>query len=306
MAIARVTTWIAGQILTAAALNAEFDNLLTNALALVSPLTGSLDFNFQQALNHKLEVQTATQGVVTAGRIYWQSSEGTIHVDTGTVIGRTPVITKLERGDVVIANAPTVSGATTYTQLRLGSAYSMMGVNAAGTQPRYRDLVAGSGIGITFADAALTFTAGVGGSVSVAGTLASPGGSTYTRTTASFADVDATNLKASVTVPVGAKFLFVMASFGITASNAIQTGGLVQILAAGTAVGACVFTSAGQAAAPVFTTYGVVANPTSGAQTIALQFRGDGANAFVILDPTTEGLNTVTQRRVKMLYLVTT
>lgn len=45
MALGRVTTWAAGNVLTAAALNAEFDNLLNNSLSLISPLTGTLDFN---------------------------------------------------------------------------------------------------------------------------------------------------------------------------------------------------------------------------------------------------------------------
>ena len=42
MALSRVTTWTAGQVLTAAALNAEFDNILNNALTLISPLTATL------------------------------------------------------------------------------------------------------------------------------------------------------------------------------------------------------------------------------------------------------------------------
>lgn len=42
MAISRVTTWSAGQVLTAAALNAEFDNILNNALSLVSPWTANM------------------------------------------------------------------------------------------------------------------------------------------------------------------------------------------------------------------------------------------------------------------------
>lgn len=45
MALGRVTTWAAGNTLTAAALNQEFNNVLDNALNLISPLTGNLDFN---------------------------------------------------------------------------------------------------------------------------------------------------------------------------------------------------------------------------------------------------------------------
>ena len=45
MAIGRVKTWIAGEVLTAADLNAEFNNILNNALSLISPITGTLDLN---------------------------------------------------------------------------------------------------------------------------------------------------------------------------------------------------------------------------------------------------------------------
>lgn len=45
MALARSKTWIAGEILTASDLNAEFNNILNNAISLISPLTAALDFN---------------------------------------------------------------------------------------------------------------------------------------------------------------------------------------------------------------------------------------------------------------------
>lgn len=42
MALSRLKTWIS-EVLTAADLNAEFNNILNNALTLISPLTGALD-----------------------------------------------------------------------------------------------------------------------------------------------------------------------------------------------------------------------------------------------------------------------
>ena len=71
MAISRVKTWIVGDILTAADLNAEFNNVINNALSLVSPLTGILNVNNQQLTNLKLEVQAATQAASVAGRTYY-------------------------------------------------------------------------------------------------------------------------------------------------------------------------------------------------------------------------------------------
>lgn len=42
MALSRVTVWSSGQVLTASALNGEFDNILSNAMSLISPLTANL------------------------------------------------------------------------------------------------------------------------------------------------------------------------------------------------------------------------------------------------------------------------
>jgi hypothetical protein len=45
MALSRVTNWTSGQTLTADALNAEFNNIINNAMTLVSPWTGPMDMN---------------------------------------------------------------------------------------------------------------------------------------------------------------------------------------------------------------------------------------------------------------------
>lgn len=43
MALARVKTWVSGEVLLASDLNSEFNNLLNNSLTLISPLTASLN-----------------------------------------------------------------------------------------------------------------------------------------------------------------------------------------------------------------------------------------------------------------------
>lgn len=45
MALSRVKTWIAAEVLNASDLNAEFDNILNNAISLISPVTAALDMN---------------------------------------------------------------------------------------------------------------------------------------------------------------------------------------------------------------------------------------------------------------------
>jgi hypothetical protein len=45
VALARVKSWSAGEVLTASDLNAEFNSILNNATSLISPLTAALDMN---------------------------------------------------------------------------------------------------------------------------------------------------------------------------------------------------------------------------------------------------------------------
>ena len=52
MALSRLKTWIAGEVLAASDLNSEFNNILTNALTLISPLTGSLNAGGYKITNY--------------------------------------------------------------------------------------------------------------------------------------------------------------------------------------------------------------------------------------------------------------
>jgi hypothetical protein len=126
MALSRVKTWIAGEVLTASDLNNEFNNVLNNALALISPLTGNLDFNNNKATNFRFEVQSATQAASQQGRAYYQSTEASLHIDSGSVILRVPAIAGLQAGDLIGAINPTgVSGATLYSRIQLGTGLSL-------------------------------------------------------------------------------------------------------------------------------------------------------------------------------------
>jgi hypothetical protein len=50
MALTRVKTWIADEELTASTLNAEFDNIINNAVSLISPVTSALDLDGNQLI----------------------------------------------------------------------------------------------------------------------------------------------------------------------------------------------------------------------------------------------------------------
>jgi len=62
MALGRVTVWNSGQVLTAAAQNGEFNNILNNPIALISPTTGAINFNLQTHTNLLPSALTGTSG----------------------------------------------------------------------------------------------------------------------------------------------------------------------------------------------------------------------------------------------------
>ena len=105
MAVSRVTVWNAGDTLTAAALNGEINNLIDNALSMISPLTGNLNANLKQITNLLLETQASSQTAATEGRVYYQTTEDQVHVDDGTNIRRVPTIASVTRGDMIRAGA---------------------------------------------------------------------------------------------------------------------------------------------------------------------------------------------------------
>lgn len=75
MAISRITTWADGQALTAGDLNAEFNNILNNALTLISPLTGSLDFNNIAPSNFRVPSQAGFSTSIQPGLLYLSSGD---------------------------------------------------------------------------------------------------------------------------------------------------------------------------------------------------------------------------------------
>lgn len=70
MALARLTVWSASQVLTASALNGEFNNILNSALSLISPLTSNLDFGGFRLI-------TLATGTVSSPAIQYTSDTNT-------------------------------------------------------------------------------------------------------------------------------------------------------------------------------------------------------------------------------------
>ena len=84
MALSRVTTWAANDVLTAAALNAEFDNILNNAASFFSPLTGSLSFGgFDATSVDEIHLSDASASASAIGRLRRNATNLTWHDGTG-------------------------------------------------------------------------------------------------------------------------------------------------------------------------------------------------------------------------------
>lgn len=75
---------------------------------------------YVQANSLVLENFAATQSATITGRAYWHTAERGVHISSGTLIGRIPVLTELQAGDLIIAaNASGGnSGATTYARVQ--------------------------------------------------------------------------------------------------------------------------------------------------------------------------------------------
>ncbi len=82
MSLARVKTWSLGDILTAADLNAEVDNLLNNAMAMISPATANLNMNSHLLVNG---IYQHTPVTFTAQDITPDVSGGTIFKTANTL-----------------------------------------------------------------------------------------------------------------------------------------------------------------------------------------------------------------------------
>jgi hypothetical protein len=88
MTLTRIKSWIPGEILTAADLNAEFNNLLGNPTTLISPLQAALDFNNHRSYNFVLEhtVADPPPSPASEGRLFYDAVTDQVKVDTGTAI----------------------------------------------------------------------------------------------------------------------------------------------------------------------------------------------------------------------------
>ena len=92
----------------------------------------------------------ATQSSVQAGRAYWHTIEGALHIDAGTLIARVPAMQGVMAGDLIQAAA--VDGATSYTRLPASGEASLLRIKnaapvymAVGAASQYLKVATGGG-----------------------------------------------------------------------------------------------------------------------------------------------------------------
>lgn len=104
MSLSRVKVWVAGEVLTAADLNGEFNNILTNPMALITPLI--------------LQNLATVPGVSDAGRVYFNTDKNMVEVDDGTLMRTVPtmVTTDIEDGSFIVGTVVTSTDGTVSDQ----------------------------------------------------------------------------------------------------------------------------------------------------------------------------------------------
>lgn len=120
MALSRVKTWSVGEVLTSSDLNAEFNNILNNALSLISPLTGDLAYGGNRATG------------LSAGSVSSPSLQPTGDTNTGVYFSAADTV-DIACGGVRAAQFTYVASGVNYLVLTPAAAGSGVELNAAGS-----------------------------------------------------------------------------------------------------------------------------------------------------------------------------
>lgn len=128
MALAALKTWVAAEVLTAADLNAERDNILNNALSLISPLTGSLAAGGNDLTGlDEVAFNDAAANASATRRLRANAANLTWH--DGTAAGR---MFYAGGTDVPVADGGTGAGTFTTDGVLYGAGTSAISVTAQG------------------------------------------------------------------------------------------------------------------------------------------------------------------------------
>lgn len=230
MALSRVKTWVAGDTLTAADLNAEFNNTLNNPISLISPTTGAINFNLQAHTNFVIQNLTSDPAVATTGRLYLNTATKQMSVDDGTIIRVMPTVSATASipGALVTVSS---SEAQKYQLITPGTSGQVLTLTSSGmpavwAAPSASGTLSGFGSTGTATYYTSTSSGTLAGEATVLYATAfglATGGTAAANTTAMNSAIAAFNASTH-----GATLILPNGSFNINACNAFTKGGVVQ------------------------------------------------------------------------------
>lgn len=134
MALSRVTTWTSGQVLTASALNGEFDNILNNPMSLISPLASNLNLN-------ATTLQNLALGSVSSPSLYFSGDSNTGLYSSGADT------VDIAAGGIRAMSFATASSGVNYLTSTPAATTAMPVIAAAGSDTDIDIKVEGKGLG---------------------------------------------------------------------------------------------------------------------------------------------------------------
>lgn len=183
-----MTTWSSGDTLTAAALNSEFNNILTGAVSLLSPWTANMDAGNFQLQNHVLEKFAAAQTAATAGRLYYRTDNKLPEYDTGAAIRTIPNLIP-SGGQLTLSGSSLLFAPYTHNLIVINGKLEVIpdagaslaiGAAAASTAYNIYAYMSGSTLTLEFATTATAIQAGTGVTIKSGDATRSYVGSTVT------------------------------------------------------------------------------------------------------------------------------
>lgn len=109
-------------------------NILNNALALINPLTGTLNANLQQIINLILERRATVATAGNEGRIYYRTDVDIAQIDDGATIRNVPSAAAGTAKGAIIAG----TGTDTFGSLAVGTnGYALIADSTTTTGLRY-------------------------------------------------------------------------------------------------------------------------------------------------------------------------
>ena len=169
MALSRVTTWASNDILTASALNGEFNNILNNAVSLISPLTANVSAGNFQITDLTAEAVTSAFSSGNTGRVGYRTDLARLQTYTGSVnqivaMANDAAMNFTFNSDFELwglgtalapsgwtlaasAGSPTIAKDTTAGQFKTGTASATVTASASAETQLYQDVDLISGFG---------------------------------------------------------------------------------------------------------------------------------------------------------------